>query len=174
MTGSAQRLRQTVVVRLRCLAVLGISIGGAACGDNDPLGGGDLGSPGPGNQSLNSYRRAFAGTSHGCALVNGGGALCWGVGGALGDGTEESSEIPVRVQGAQIFAKLDLSSHTCGITTGLTGGQAWCWGPNVDGVLGDGSLEARDLPTAVKTPLFFTDITTGAAHGIGADRGDPG
>ncbi len=27
-----------------------------------------------------------------------------------------------------------------------------------------GSLEARAVPTAVKTPLFFTDITTGAAH----------
>ncbi len=120
--------------------------------------------PGSGNQSSVTFRQALAGNTHGCALVNGGVALCWGSGGDLGDGTLTESESPVRVQGPQIFEKLDLSSHSCGITTGLFGGQGWCWGENTSGRLGDGTSEARLIPTAIDTPLSFLDITAGGVH----------
>jgi len=121
-------------------------------------------SPSPGNQTTITFRNVFAGDSRGCALVNGGQALCWGSAGSLGNGTEASSPTPVRVEGAQSFEKLDLGSYACGITTGVTGGQAWCWGENTDGRLGDGTTEARLVPTRPITQLFFTDIAVGGVH----------
>ncbi len=118
--------------------------------------------PSSGNQSILFYEVAIAGSTHGCALVNGGRALCWGSGGDLGDGTEESSDTPVRVQGPQLFAQLDLNSFSCGVTTNQ---QAWCWGNNAEGRLGDGTAASRSLPTEVDTPLRFAHVTIGSVHG---------
>jgi len=125
--------------------------------------------PGQGNQTVIRFDEVVAGSTHGCALVNGGRAVCWGMGGDVGDGTQIERATPVRVQGPQTFAMLDLDSYTCGVTTNQ---RAWCWGTNTEGRLGDGTAEYRGLPTSVLTNVQFTRITTGAIHtcAISTDR----
>ncbi|MCG8466613.1 MAG: hypothetical protein MJB57_00175 [Gemmatimonadetes bacterium] len=142
------------------LVLSGLAFG--ACIDTEGPSG--VTQPGPGNQTALSFNGAFAGHAHGCAIVNGGAALCWGAGGDLGDGTLDESATPVRVQGPQIFAQLDLSSFTCGLTTGIDGGQAWCWGENTSGRLGDGTTEDGLVPQSVDTELAFEDIATAGVH----------
>ncbi len=42
-----------------------------------------------------------------------------------------------------------LARHTCGVTTG---GEAYCWGLNSDGQLGDGTGTNRSVPVKVTIP----------------------
>jgi alpha-tubulin suppressor-like RCC1 family protein len=49
------------------------------------------------------------------------------------------------------FAHLSAgNAHTCGVTVG---GNAYCWGDNFSGQLGDGSTQQRLAPTAVDLRL---------------------
>jgi hypothetical protein len=79
---------------------------------------------------------------HTCGVTTGGVAYCWGSNafGQLGDGTSLNIKIvPVLVLGGHTFASVRAAGadHTCGVTTG---GVAYCWGWNSQGVLGDGLL----------------------------------
>jgi alpha-tubulin suppressor-like RCC1 family protein len=51
--------------------------------------------------------------------------------------------------------------HTCGI---VSGGQAYCWGDNRQGQLGDGTITTRGVPVPVLTELRFSSISAGARH----------
>jgi alpha-tubulin suppressor-like RCC1 family protein len=55
-------------------------------------------------------------------------------------------------------------SHTCALTTDS---EAYCWGSNDKGQLGDGTTDARSLPTPVITQLRFAAITAGGRHTCG-------
>ncbi|HJQ19931.1 MAG TPA: protein kinase [Gemmatimonadaceae bacterium] len=92
------------------------------------------------------------------ALANEAGVLCWGA----------VSPTGTVLQGF-IFSKLSLGdSHMCGITPS---GEAFCWGSNAEGQLGDGTTKDRDKPTPVAVVQRFTEISVGAAHtcALGAD-----
>ncbi|MCL2173995.1 IPT/TIG domain-containing protein, partial [Candidatus Saccharibacteria bacterium] len=96
--------------------------------------------------------------SYTCAIrASDGQAFCWGYNndGQLGDGTTASSPIPVAVAGVlsgvavkQIAAG---GSHTCAIRA--SDEQAFCWGGNGHGQLGDGTTSDQPTPTAVAGPL---------------------
>jgi len=94
-----------------------------------------------------------------CLLRDNGTTWCWGHGasGELGIGTTPASQpVPAPVTGAPVFVALvmggsvsgvvdPLQFHACGLTAG---GQAWCWGKNRLGQLGDNSTSDRTTPVA--------------------------
>jgi alpha-tubulin suppressor-like RCC1 family protein len=106
-----------------------------------------------------------AGTAHSCAVV-GGGVQCWGsnIAGQLGDSLDGGihagpfavSRLPAGVQAVAAGG-----SHTCAIADG----GAYCWGSNIYGELGIGTVSSTALPTAVKRlgPVV-TAIATGENH----------
>jgi alpha-tubulin suppressor-like RCC1 family protein len=100
------------------------------------------------------------GYGHTCGLA-GETAYCWGENdaGQLGTGTvsREPLLVPTAVAGGLAFADLSAGSmHTCGITPG---GQAYCWGANANGELGDGTDVRSAAPKAVAGGLTFSTIS---------------
>jgi alpha-tubulin suppressor-like RCC1 family protein len=51
--------------------------------------------------------------------------------------------------------------HACGITTA---GDAWCWGANARGQLGNGTTTASHVPVPVGGGINFFTVTVGGAH----------
>jgi alpha-tubulin suppressor-like RCC1 family protein len=58
------------------------------------------------------------------------------------------------------FASISAYNHTCALTTT---GDAYCWGDNTEGQIGDGTNIIKLEPTAVSMPVgvTFTALTTG-------------
>lgn len=90
------------------------------------------------------------GGAYTCGVTTGAVAYCWGWNGdgGLGDGTTTDRSTPVVVAGGLGFVQVSAApgAHTCGVTTG---GEAWCWGANEDGQLGDGTTTNRLTPVRV-------------------------
>ena len=91
-----------------------------------------------------------------CALDTAGTAYCWGDNtyGALGDGTTNSSSVPVAVDTSGLPAGTTFTQISVGIyeTCALdSAGSAYCWGYNAYGQLGDGNTSASSVPVAVDT-----------------------
>jgi alpha-tubulin suppressor-like RCC1 family protein len=51
--------------------------------------------------------------------------------------------------------------HTCALTIG---GQAYCWGYNGQGTLGDGTSTGSSVPVTVLGNLTFQEISAGDTH----------
>lgn len=108
-----------------------------------------------------SFTGVYTEYDHACAIDTGGQAYCWGNNGwsQLGDSTTTTRRTPVAVhQPAGVtFTELALgSTSTCGLTSA---GQAYCWGNNSSGQLGDGTLTTNRLPVAVAQPAGVTFTT---------------
>lgn len=104
-----------------------------------------------------------AGDLRTCARTGEGRVYCWGNNAgywsALGDGTDLDRHTPTPVAGDLRFTDVSLRSrHACGLTSG---GQAYCWGGNSCGEVGDGSWgNIRTVPSAVRSPGTVTDSAT--------------
>jgi alpha-tubulin suppressor-like RCC1 family protein len=131
-------------------------------------------SPTPTMQGSLTFTSVSAGTSHTCALDGGGQAYCWGYDGdgALGNGSTFGGRIPQTVQQPVGVTFVSISSnyaHSCGLTSG---GQAYCWGENGSGQLGDSTIVDKNAPVAVQQgALSFVSITTGLDHTCAVDAG---
>jgi alpha-tubulin suppressor-like RCC1 family protein len=116
-----------------------------------------------------------------CGLTPSGAAYCWGanVAGVLGIGTATGpgsctpqggpaipcSTLPVEVSGGHVFTSLALGDvHACALSTA---GDAYCWGQNLFGQLGDGTETNRSTPVVVIGGLQFVSLTAGAHHTCG-------
>ena len=56
--------------------------------------------------------------------------------------------------------------HTCGITTG---GATYCWGRNLDGAFGDGTVGRSSIPVPAAGGLTLASLTAGGWHTCGLD-----
>ena len=59
------------------------------------------------------------------------------------------------------------AAHTCALDSD---GGAWCWGDNNQGQLGDGTDQARRVPTAVQGAHVFRSIAAGWLHSCALDE----
>ncbi len=93
------------------------------------------------------------GNEHACAIADGQ-AYCWGRNnyGQLGTGNTTNSSVPVEVSTSTgLLGKVVTNvlnggySHTCAIADS----QAYCWGRNNYGQLGDGTIADKTSPVAV-------------------------
>jgi alpha-tubulin suppressor-like RCC1 family protein len=120
-----------------------------------------------------AFMSLSAGVFHTCGVTTNGQAYCWGRNayGQLGDGTLAYRYTPAPVSGELTFTSVSAESggdHTCGITTS---GQAYCWGRNDTGQLGDGTLTNRSSPVLVSGGLDFASVSAGGGHTCGVTTG---
>jgi alpha-tubulin suppressor-like RCC1 family protein len=106
-----------------------------------------------------------AGSSHTCARLVDGKAMCWGNNqyGQLGDGTTDPHSTPGDVVGLSNVTAITAGGwHTCGLTAD---GGARCWGYNSHGQVGDDTTDQRTLPVGVAgLASGVTAITAGRYH----------
>ena len=132
-------------------------------------------------EDVGPVTQVSAGTDHTCAVTDSGGVMCWGRNGfgQLGNGANAGSSTPVDVcepdsgngvQPAGAGACAPLSgvvaisaggSHTCVV---VSSGAVLCWGINQDGELGDGSLDARNVPVVVIGLTDAIGVASGDFH----------
>ena len=106
---------------------------------------------------------------HTCGMDTSGKAWCWGYNGygELGIGNLTNKNYPVPVSSPPTtFASISAGwYHTCGLDTS---GNAWCWGYNSNGQLGDGTTTNRSTPVKING-YTFTSISLGQFHTCGLD-----
>ena len=91
------------------------------------------------------------GKTHSCAILDNASVNCWGYNnhGQLGDGTVNSSNVPVWVDLGDNVSAVSLTagdSHTCALTNN---GTMMCWGYNSQGQLGDGTTNNSYIPVSI-------------------------
>ena len=110
-----------------------------------------------------TYLQVSAGWRHSLALGSDGNVYAWGYNtyGQLGDGTTSSRNTPVRVKTPdrktypdlpKDFTYLQVSAGRDHSLAVGSDGNAWAWGWNGYGRLGDGTTSDRHAPVRVKTP----------------------
>jgi alpha-tubulin suppressor-like RCC1 family protein len=89
-----------------------------------------------------------AGGNHTCALLQDQTLACWGENtrGQVGDGSNESSALPVALFLADVQGVAAGGYHTCAYRMG---GELLCWGANDKGQLGDDTVVDRNEPGKV-------------------------
>lgn len=107
--------------------------------------------------------------AHTCGLAANGQAFCWGWNGygVLGFPPtiqDSSRTAPTAVPGFAFVTMALGMYHTCGLTSG---GQAYCWGFNDSGQLGDGTTTNSPSPVPVATSLTFVSLVAGGEHTCG-------
>jgi alpha-tubulin suppressor-like RCC1 family protein len=115
------------------------------------------------------FRQVSAGGEHSCGLTTDNRAYCWGDNyeGQLGDGTGYPTNTqrltPVAVVGGHRFRQVSAGFiHSCGVTPTY---QAFCWGSNRKGELGDGTNVGQRLkPVAVAGGHSFRQLSAGWEH----------
>ena len=113
--------------------------------------------------------------SHTCGVTTAGAVYCWGYNGngQLGDNSSINRLIPTLVQappGVTFQAVSPGGQHTCAVTPG---GDAYCWGRNEFGRLGDGTGIDRRFPVRVAAPagVTFAAVSPGNGHSCGLAAG---
>lgn len=125
-----------------------------------------------------TFKEISSGYQHTCGLTLNGAAYCWGANlfGQVGDGTSGNDRpLPLAVRGGYTFASITAGgNHTCAMTPA---GEAYCWGANANGQLGDGTTVAsgnadqRSVPQRVSGDYIFNSLSAGGSHTCGITAG---
>lgn len=106
-----------------------------------------------------------AGKDHTCAIIIGGTMKCWGLNfsGQLGDGGQQAApRVPVEVKDLAGVTRITMGQDfTCAIAGD---GDAYCWGYNAFGSVGDGTLVNRFTPVPIPGLTGVSDISAGRFH----------
>jgi alpha-tubulin suppressor-like RCC1 family protein len=144
---------------LRRLALLTSLVILAACG-----GGGSGGSTARTANPLTN-QLALGKKDHACALKPGGTVVCWGYGGALGNGGSGTvdSNVPIVVSNlTNVSAVASGGAHSCALDK--TTGSVACWGLGGFGQLGNGTSGTgalSNIPVQVSSLTGATAVTSG-------------
>ncbi len=111
-----------------------------------------------------------------CGLTTSDEAFCWGSGsfGRLGIGLNIDSVVttPAAVAGGHKFRSLSLGrDHACGVSTE---NEAFCWGLNTYGKLGDRIGASSLSPNPVGGGLDFRQVSVGVSHTCAVTTGGVG
>lgn len=129
----------------------------------------------PGANTANEWLSVSAGSNYSsCGVGTDAQAYCWGLNGTdgqLGDGTTSNSDEPVAVVGGPASWRSVRvgNTHACGVGTN---DDAYCWGYNGSGQLGDGTTATSLFAVEVAGgPAQWGEVSAGADHtcGIGTD-----
>jgi alpha-tubulin suppressor-like RCC1 family protein len=107
------------------------------------------------------------GPEHTCGLETSGKGFCWGNQniGVLGNGDSSLGSIltPNPILGNLVFSQIGAGAdHSCGVTRS---GQAYCWGLNSVGQLGNGTTSGISaIPVPVTGGLTFLSLNTRGFH----------
>lgn len=124
-----------------------------------------------------SYTKVATGSAFTCGLTAQNVAWCWGGGGGdiygqLGRILAYPERTPAPVATDLRFRLLAAGAgHVCAL---LTSGEAYCWGSNSSGQLGDGSTTDRPHPTPVVGGLVFDTLVAGDQITCGLTSGGAG
>ena len=113
-----------------------------------------------------------AGYEHACVIADGE-AFCWGANwnGQLGDpGAVDFSREPVAVDTSGVLGDKSITSISAGYshTCAVADGDAYCWGDNADGKLGDNSTDQSPVPVAVDTSGALSGLTVSSVTAGGS------
>ncbi len=116
--------------------------------------------------NINNALDARVGEDHSCALLDSGSVECWGrnTDGQLGDGSYETSRVPISVVGISDAINIDTGyMHSCAV---FSGGSVNCWGRNmVWGILGHGStVDNSPTPVEVTGISDAVEVAGGFSH----------
>lgn len=118
-------------------------------------------------------------SSTSCAWTDDGVAWCWGENnrGQVGDGTTTWRTTPVRVHGDEAGGPLLVDEMVTGSRTSCARaatGEAWCWGLNAQGKLGNGtsaiSQALRPAPVVALPPVTGLTMSDTTVCAIDADE----
>jgi len=128
-----------------------------------------------------------AGGYHTCGLTSGGAAYCWGLNqsGEIGNGLQGGDVdalVPAAASAGLTFKAIFTGFyHSCGLSSA---GDAYCWGSNLHGRLGNGSASGPDYcptypntgacsvkPVAVVGGFHFDVLAPGGSHTCGLVAG---
>ena len=117
-----------------------------------------------------TFTRVESGGYHSLALDSDGYSYAWGnnSAGQLGNNTTTDSDTPVLVQMPLGVTFTQISAGTDHSLALRSDGNAYAWGRNIEGQLGDGTNTARSIPTLVPTSpgVTFTQIAAGHDHSL--------
>lgn len=119
-----------------------------------------------------------AGTSHSCAVADGL-AFCWGINGSgrLGNSSATTSNVPVAVTTSGVLRTRTITQVNAGndSTCAVADQEAFCWGNNGSGQLGNSSTTSSTSPVAVTASVMTGEVTvisSGYNHACAVADGD--
>ena len=119
-----------------------------------------------------AWRSITTGNFHSCGVATDGTGYCWGQSTSGQSGTDfDDGQVhyPTEVVGGHSWAWIEAGgNHSCGVTTA---GEAYCWGRNNEGQLGNGGGPNQSTPVLVDGGHTWEHVSTSQHLSCGLTTG---